>query len=412
MELNRFTRSYEMFERAKQIIPGGIPGPRTPLFLTYGSHPVFSARNQGARFWDVDGNEYLDYMCGFGAVVLGFRHPKVDEAARKQMERGDCFSMPSNLWLELAEFLVQELPAADWAMFAKNGSDVTTYAAMVARNHTGRPGIVMAHHAYHGLHHWCIESNIGIPPEYQTHTHRFQYNDLEDLEQLVSEKKGQLAAVMLTPVGHWSLKDQEEPAPGFFSGVRKLCDREGLLFIMDDIRCGFRIKYEGTHAYYDQVEPDLICFGKALSNGYPVAAAVGKKFLMETAPKVYFSGTYFYSAAPMAAAIAALSEIKASGAIEKIKALGTRFQNTLREQARARGVKVVVSGHPAMPFLRHEEDPNFEKNRFFCGEAAKRGIFLHPHHNWFISAALTDADLNQTFEVTDTCFKLSKEKYG
>jgi glutamate-1-semialdehyde 2,1-aminomutase len=410
MELNQFTRSYEMFERAKKVVPGGLIGPRTPLFLTYGSHPVFSDRSQGARFWDVDGNEFIDYMCGFGAQLLGYRHPVVEEAARRQAEKGDCFTMPSERWLEFAEFVVAEIPMADWCVFAKNGSDVTSYAALVARVAAGRPGIALAHHAYHGLDHWCLESNAGIPPEYKSHVYRFRYNDLEDLEDLVRRQPNEIAGVFLTPVGHWAMTDQEEPVPGYFEAVRRLCDREGMLFLMDDIRCGFRFRYEGSHAYYGQAEPDLICFGKAMANGHPISMMAGKARFMDAARQVYFSGTHFFSAVPMAAAMACMREIKASGAIARIKDLGRRFQAGLRDQAKAHGLPASVTGHPAMPYLTFADDPTREKNRFFCGEAAKRGIFLHPHHNWFVSAALTDAELSRTLEVTDLCFKLLAEK--
>jgi glutamate-1-semialdehyde 2,1-aminomutase len=412
MDLYEFKKSYEMFAEAQQVVPGGINFPRTPLFLTYGEHPVFIQRAQGARLWDVDGNEFIDYMCAFGAVLLGYNHPGIEEARNRQAAMVNSATMPSNLWLELARFLVREIPMADWAVYGKNGSDAVTFAAMAARVHTGRPGIAMAHHAYHGLHNWCIESDAGIPAEYKTHVHRFNYNDVEDLEELIKNQRDELAAVMLTPVGHWAMRDQEAPAPGFFEAVRRLCDQNGLVFIMDDIRCGFRYRYEGTHAYYGKAEPDLCCFGKCITNGHPLAVCLGKKHIMDAAKKVYWSGTYFYEAAPMAAAMACMKEIKQSGAIEKIAALGSRFQQGLRDQAAARGIKVSVTGHPSMPYMTFAEDPSLEKSRFFCGAASRRGIFLHPHHNWFVSAALSDQDLARTLEVTDVCFKLVKEKFG
>ena len=220
MDLYNYKKSYEMFEAVQKVIPGGINFPRTPHFLTFGSHPVFIDRTRGAKFWDVDGNEFIDYMCSYGAVVLGYSHPKVDEAAKQQLARSNSSTIPSFQWLEFSEYLVGEIPYMDWVSYGKNGSDATTFAAMVCRVHTGRNGIAMSHHAYHGLHHWCIESDVGIPPEYKSHVYKFTYNDLEDLEELVSKHKGEIAGVFLLPVGHWALKDQEEPAPGFYEGVR------------------------------------------------------------------------------------------------------------------------------------------------------------------------------------------------
>ena len=405
-------KSYELFERAQQVVPNGVNFPRTPKFLTFGKHPAFIARTQGARFWDVDGNEFIDYMCAFGAVALGYNHPAVDAAYRKQLEQSNSSTLPSAMWLECAEFLVREIPYMNWVSYGKNGSDATTYAAMVCRIFAARPGIALAEHAYHGLHHWCVESDTGIPPEYKAHVYKFEYNNLESLRALVAREKGKIAGVFLTPVGHWALKDQEEPKPGFYEGVREICDREGMLMVIDDIRCGFRIHYQGAHRYYTKVDPDLICFAKAIGNGYPIAVAMGTNKIMEAAKWVYWSGTHFYSAGPMAAVIATLKEMKASNAVAKIKKMGTALMSGLKEQAARHELEVSVTGHPAMPYMLFKNDPKMEKVRFFCGEAAVRGIFLHPHHNWFISAALTDADLTRTLEVTDACFKLTAEKFG
>jgi len=408
----QYPRSYELFEEAKKYIPNGIPMPRTPLFLTFGQHPVFLGGAKGARFTDMDGNEFIDFMCAYGAVLLGYNHPKVEEAAAAQREKGNSTSIPGPIWVEFAKFMTREIPMAEFMVYGKNGSDVTTWAAMLARTHTGRNGIVMAEHAYHGLHNWCIESDVGIPEEYKAHTYKFRYNDTEDLEEVVENNRGKLAAVFLTPVGHWAMADQELPEPGFYEKVREICDREGLLMLVDDIRCGFRYDYRGTHAYFSRVEPDVICFAKAISNGYPLSVAVAKSEYMEAAKKIYWSATHFYSAVPIAAAKATVEEIKASGAIERIAEIGARFQEGLRQQANSHGVAASVTGHPSMPFMTFAEDPTLEKNRFFCGEAARRGVFLHPHHNWFVSAALTDEDLDKTLEVTDACMKLTKEKYG
>ncbi len=405
-------KSYEMFEEVKKYVPGGINFPRTPTFLTYGVHPAFIQRTEGARFWDVDGNEYIDYMCSFGAVGIGYNHPVVEEAYRKQIESSNSSTLPSHLWLDCAKFLVGEIPYVDWTIYGKNGSDVTTFAAMAARAHTGKMGIAMGEHCYHGLHNWCIESDVGIPPEYKSHVYKFEYNNLDSVKQLVEKEKENLAAIFLIPVGHHALKDQEEPNPGFFEGVRELCDKHGMLMVIDDIRAGFRIKYEGTHGFYTKVNPDIVCFGKTIANGYPIAVAMGTKEIMESASKVYWSGTHFYSAGPMAAAIACMKEIKASGAIEHIHQMGVKLTDGLREQAKLNEVECSVTGHPAMPYIKFADDPALEKMRLFCGEAAKRGIFFHPHHNWFVSSALTDEDMSKTLDATEQCFKVVSEQQG
>jgi glutamate-1-semialdehyde 2,1-aminomutase len=411
MTLYSFTRSYELLEEAKQYVPNGIYGPRSPTFLTYGSYPAFLARGEGCRIWDVDGNEYVDYMCSFGTNLLGLRHPKIDGAARRQQEKGDCFTLPSDLWVPLARKLVETIHGMGWCVFGKNGSDVTSYAITVARAFTGRKEILVARGAYHGAHFWCQGHGEGVPEEWKTHIHDFEYNDPADFRRAVEAERGKIAAVILTPHRHDVFRDQELPGRAFVEAVNEVSRQEGFLVVIDDIRCGFRLKLEGSASHYGY-RADLNCFGKAMANGYPIAVAMGRQDLKPAAEKVYFTGTHFFSGVPFAAALATMEEIRASGAIEKIRALGTRLMTGLEEAAAAKGVRVTLSGPPAMPYMTFAGDPGLEKSRFFCGEAARRGIFFHPHHNWFVCAALTDADLAKTVEVSQECFRLTREKFG
>lgn len=405
----KLTRSYQAFAEAERVSPMGYQGPQNPYFYSFGSVPPFLARGEGCRVWDLDGNEFIDYLCGLGAIVLGMRHPRVEEAVRRQMELGDLMTFPSERWLELANHLVARIPDMDWAIFAKNGSDATSYMVQVARGFTGRPGIAMLHHAYHGFHFWQQGAHPSIPPDYQKHVYPFHFNDLEDFEKVVAERRGELAAVILTPVRHDVASDQELPEPGFFKQVREICDREGMLLLLDDIRCGFRCHEDGSAAYFG-IDADMIAFGKALSNGYPVSAALGKKKLMDAARSFLFIGTHFYSAVPLAAALACLEEIKASGAVKHMLEMGELLKKGMLEAAKAHGFSVRYTGHPAMPLMLFEDDPGFEKAKRFCALAAGRGVIFHPIHNWFLSAAHQTADIQQTVEVCDACFKLMKKE--
>jgi len=411
MKEYEFKKSLALFERAKAVIPNGGQGPRHPDFFKFGSYPIFYHRGQGAYVWDVDGNEYIDYMCAFGALVLGVNHPRVEEAANSQAALGDCLTLPTERYVEFAEYLNANLPIAQWVLTGKNGSDVTQFATRIARIATGKKGIVMAHGAYHGFHFWSAEPGPGIPEEYMSHVYHHNYNDIDDLTEVVKRHSGDLAAIIITPVRHDFAKDQELPAPGYFDAVRKLCDKEGMVFIMDDIRCGFRFKFEGSHEYFF-AEPDMVCFGKAIANGYPLSALVGKIELLDAIKKASFSATHFYSAVPLAASLACMEEVKTSGAIEKIYQLGSMLKQGMENQACNHAIAVRYTGHPAMPFMIFENDPVFEKAKFFGGEAAKRGIIFHPLHNWFVSAALEEKDIKKTLDVTDHCFKLTKEKFG
>jgi len=411
MKLYDFTRSYALFEEAKRYVPNGIYGPRSPMFLTFGSYPAFIERGDGCRIWDVDGNAYIDYMCSFGTNLLGLRHPKVDAAARAQWDKADCFTLPSDQWVPLAKKLVETLDDSDWCVFAKNGSDVTSYVITVARVATGRQDILLAHGAYHGSHFWCQPHGEGVPEAWKSHVHYFEYNDAEDLKRVVAEHRGNIAGIMLTPHRHDAFRDQELPAPEFVAAVNALARQEGFLVLIDDVRCGFRLKLAGSARFYGY-EADLSCFGKAMANGYPIAVATGRAELKAAAEKVYFTGTHFFSGVPFAAAIATIDEIRASGAIEKIDRMGRLLMDGLRQAAAAAGEAVRLTGPPAMPFMAFADDPAFEKNRFFCGQAARRGIFFHPHHNWFVCAAITEADIRQTVDVAADCFALTKEKFS
>ncbi len=384
-------RSQALLERAEKVVPGGIHGHQSPRMLVRGAQPYFFARGSGCRVWDADGNEYIDFMCSYGPIVLGHGHPRVQEAALAQMRQGDCFSGPSPVWVELAEHLVSITPFADWTVFAKNGSDVCTWAVEVAREHTGRKKVAMAAGSYHGAHAWCTPAPGGVTEEDRANVLTFPYNDLDALRALVDAHAGQLAALILTPFRHEVMCPQELPAAGFLPGVRELCDRNGIVFVLDDVRAGFRLHLGGSGEYF-AVRPDLATYAKALANGYPLSACVGREALRQAAQRVYFTGSYFTAAVAQAAALACLREIEASDAIASMARSGRLFTDGLREQAARHGLEVCCSGPPAMPFLTFAADAKFERSRAFAAACAAHGVFLAPYHNWFISAAHTAAE--------------------
>ncbi len=409
MKPYEFTKSQALFVRAAKYVPNGIYGHQTPAMLVPGSYPYFYERGEGAHVWDVDGNEYIDYICSYGPIVLGHRHPKVEEAALAQMRKGNCFNGPTAVWADLAEHLVNITPFADWAVFAKNGSDVCTWALEVAREHTGRAKIVMAQGAYHGTHAWCTPMPAGTTPEDRANILTFQYNDLADLRRVVEAHAGQVAGVIISPFRHDAFHDQELPLEGFHHGVRQLCDEKKMVLILDDVRAGFRLHLGGSGEYFG-IRPDLSCYCKAIGNGYPLAACVGRAALRPAAESVFFTGSYFTSAVPLAAALACLKELQASGGIEHMRNVGTMLGRGLEEQGRSHGLPITMSGPPAIPFMSFKNDRGFERSKIFGAACAARGVWVHPHHNWFLSAAHTDADIRRTLEVTDAAFAEVKKQ--
>jgi glutamate-1-semialdehyde 2,1-aminomutase len=410
-QLYTFTHSEELMARALKVVPSGIHGARHPSNLVPGSYPIFLSSGEGCRVRDVDGNEYIDFMCSFGPIILGHHHPKVEEAAKAQAARADCLTLPSEKWVELAELLVSITPAADWVTFAKNGSDVTEWALRVARAHTGRDKIIAASGSYHGWHDWCAPIPTGVPGVERALVLNFQYNDLEGVKRLAAENKGQVAAIILTPFRHDFFFDQEMPAPGFLEGVRALCDQEGIVLVLDDVRAGFRLNLGGSWEPYG-VRPDLTLYCKAIANGYPLAVGLGREELRSAAERIFFSATYWAAAVPMAAAIATITTLREEGGIEQMRAMGQRFRDGLDQQARSLGLAVTHSGPPAIPFMTFVGDAGFPRSRLFAGECARRGVFLHPFHNWFLMTAHKEKDIDQALTVTEEAFKAVKAQFG
>jgi glutamate-1-semialdehyde 2,1-aminomutase len=370
------------------------------------------ARGEGCRIWDVDGNAYIDFMCSYGPIVLGHKHPRVEEAAAAERSRGDSYNLPGEVWVELAELLVDITPAADWVMYAKNGSDVTTWSLAVARAHTRRNKAIMAAGAYHGSHAWCSPIPIGITDADRANILTFRYNDLDDLRRVVAENRGDVAALILCPFRHDLLHDEEMPAPGFHQSVRELCDQEGIVLVLDDIRGGFRLHLGGSGELLG-LRPDLICYCKAIANGYPLAAGLGREELRLAALGVFFTGTFWTATVPMAAAIATINTLREEGGIEQMEAMGTRFREGLDQQARSLGLAITQTGPPAIPFMTFDADEGaFQRSRVFCSEACRRGVFLHPIHNWFLSAAHKEADIDEALAVTEVAFGIVKEQFG
>jgi len=409
MSTDRFAQSAALLERADKVVPGGIHGHQTPAMLVRGEQPYFYERADGCRIWDVDGNEYIDFMCSYGPIVLGHHHAAVDEAALAQWRKGDCFNGPSRLWVELAERLVAITPFADWAAFAKNGSDVCTWAVRVAREHTGRGKVLMAKGAYHGAHAWCTPSSAGVTPEDRSTVLTFPYNDGAALEAMVGEHGDALAAIIVTPFRHDAFHDQEMPVPGFLETIRRLCTERGIVFILDDVRAGFRLHLGGSGKHFG-VRPDLACYAKALANGYPLAACVGAEPFREAARQVYFTGSYFTAAVPMAAALACLDELETSGAIDHMREMGQLFRDGLEDQARSHGLAVTSTGPPALPFMTFRDDRKFARSKAFAAACARHGVFLAPYHNWFLSAAHREDDIRQALDATDLAFAEVRRK--
>lgn len=402
-------KSREWFTRAANVIPSGIYGhlgPAEGQFIPVTNWPLFSEKAQGSYLWDVDGNKYIDYMCAYGPNVLGYNDPDVDAAAKAQLELGNCTTTPSKVMAECAELLVDTVNTADWAFFAKNGNDATQGAIMCARAYTHRKKILMFKGYYHGVSPWCMKKDYpGVLEEDVANNIIIPWNDIPALEKTIAENKDQIAALIAQPYDHGNFYDNSFPEEGFWQKVREICTKNGIILIIDDVRAGFRLDLAGSDHYFG-FEADLICFCKALANGYNMSAICGKEFLKSAMSGLSYTGSYWMSAVPFAACIACINKMKKLDTPTMFREKGTKLTEGLKAAGKQHGIDLVVSGAPALFYLRIANDDSLVLHQEWISEMVSRGIFLASHHNHFMNASLSDKDIKHTLEVADECFSI------
>ena len=394
-------------ERAAQVIPNGMYGHESVRLLP-DAYPQYFAKAEGAHLWDVDGNRYLDFMCGFGPNLLGYCHPKIDAAAAQQQKLGDAMTGPGPSMVAFAEKLVARVLHADWAMFCKNGTDATTMAMMAARAHTKKRKILVAKGAYHGAAPWCTPVPAGVLPEDRAHIITYIYNDTESLEAAVLAAGDDLAGIFAAPFKHDAFVEQKLPDPHYARRAREICDETGALLIVDDVRAGFRLARDCSWSLVG-VKPDLSCWGKGIANGYPVSALLGCEKARAAAGSLYVTGSFWFAAVAMAAGVATIEEIDTTDYLERTIALASELRNGLDEVAKRHGVGIRQSGPPQMPLILFEDDRDFRAGYAWSAEMVKRGVYVHPWHNMFFCGAMTAADIATALEAADGAFKALKE---
>lgn len=388
--------------RAARVIPNGMYGHESTRLLPAG-FPQFFARAEGAYLWDVDGNRYLDFMCAYGPSLLGYRDPRVDAAAVAQLAIGDAMTGPSPLMVELAETLVSMVSHADWAMFCKNGTDATTMAMMTARAQTGKRRILVATGAYHGAAPWCTPTTAGVVPEDRAHHHHYTYNDIASLEAAVAESGDDLAAIFGSPFKHDAFTDQEPLDAAYAKRARELCDATGAMLIVDDVRAGFRLVRDCSWSLVG-VQPDLSCWGKSFANGHPISALLGNDRCRDGAGSIYVTGSFWFAAVPMAAALETLRIVREDDYIERTEALGTKLRAGLDAAATRHGFVLRQTGPVQMPLMLFGDDPDFRIGYAWAEAMVARGVYIHPWHNMFLCGAMIEADMDFAIDVADAAF--------
>ena len=379
--------------------------------MPFEAFPLYSSRAKGSYLWDADGNKFIDYMCAYGPNILGYHDPDVDAAAAKQRAISDCTTLPSTVMVDFAELLVDTVACADWAFFAKNGNDVTTLAIMAARAYTHRKKIVFFKGYYHGVSPWTQKIDYaGVIEEDVMHNIYVEWNNYEQLEAVFDTYRGEIAAVIGQPYMHGNFMDNELPAKGFWQKVRKKCTEEGTVLVVDDVRAGFRLDLAGSDHYFG-FEADLICFCKALANGYNVSALCGKEFLKNAISSMSYTGSYWMSAVPFAAGIACIEKMKKIDCPKLLIEKGTKLKEGLIAAAKEFSFDLHVTGVPSLFYLRIADDPSLKLHQEWIAECVKRGVFFTNHHNHFINASLTDEDIRETVEIATEAFEVVRDRH-
>ncbi len=412
--LYKTAKSDEWYARATEVIPAGVYGhlgPAEGQFIPVNRWPRFSEKAKGSYFWDVDGNKYLDFMCAYGPNVLGYADEDVDAAAIEQIKKGNCVTSPDKIMVECAELLVDTVNCADWAFFAKNGNDATQGAILTARAHTHRKKLIFFNGFYHGVSPMVQKIDYpGVTPEDVANNLYTPWDDIDNFRRLLAENEGEIAAVIAQPYNHGNFSDNSFPIDGFWKEVREECTKNGIVLIVDDVRCGFRLDLAGSDHFFG-FEADIICFCKALANGYNMSAFCGKEFLKNAASSLSYTGSYWMSAVPFAACIATLNKLKQIDAPKLFDSLGREVTSGLQKAGAEHGFNLVVSGAPALFYLRIANDDSLLLHQEWVAECVNRGLFITSHHNHFINASLTHEDINRAVEIAEDAFKAVKENH-
>ncbi|GAB6157762.1 glutamate-1-semialdehyde 2,1-aminomutase [Desulfotomaculum varum] len=427
-----YQKSNELFAQAQTVIPGGVNSP-VRAFKSVGMTPPFIARANGCRLWDADGNEYIDYVCSWGPLILGHRHPAVMHAVQRCLERGTTYGAPTDLELTLAQMVVEALPSVEMVRMVNSGTEATMSALRLARAYTNRNKIVKFEGCYHGHHDSLlikagsgalthgVPTSPGVPQEIAGHTINARYNDLALLEKIFAEAGSEIAAVIVEPLaGNMGIVP---PAEGFLQGLRDLCHKHSALLIFDEVITGFRLGYGGAQTYYN-VMPDLTCLGKIIGGGLPVGAYGGRREIMQMvspAGPVYQAGTLSGNPLAMTAGIATLEQLQQPGVYEELNRKSGLLAHGLSQAAQAAGVPVCFNrveslqtcfftGQPVRDFAGASTSDT-KRYAVFFKSMLEQGIYLAPSQfeALFISTAHTDSDIERTVEAAYHAFKAAAQ---
>lgn len=389
----------DLWTNALRLMPRGTQTmSKCPDQFVDGVYPKFATYAKGTKIYTTSCEEYLDYMCALGPVILGYNHERTNEAIKEQLKKGIIFSLPTVLEQELAQLICDVVPSAEQVRFAKNGTDADLAAVRIARSATGREHIAKC--GYHGWGDWhaITMRPYGVPSVLKDYVHEFEYNNLDSLEAVL--KSHEIAGVILEPQALTS------PAPGFLQGCRELCDKYGALLIFDEVVTGFRWALGGAQERFG-VTPDLTCLGKAIANGMPLAAIAGKAKYMQELNTAFFSMTFGGECLSLAAAIETIKELKEKD-YEHIWRLGNKLEDGMNSMAKKHGLEIKFAGSGPRHNLTFKDsyaDASGMKDLFYQEMVKQKILFSNVI---YINFAHTDEDIDATIVAADKAFEFVK----
>ncbi len=404
---SRYHKSESLLERALKSIPlGSQTFSKSRTQYPFGVSPYFIQKAKGSVVWDVDGNQYVDWICSLNAVNLGYSDPDVDAAVRAQLDEGVIFSLPHPIETTVAEKMIELLPCAEGVRFGKNGSDATAGAVRLARAWTNRDRVAVC--GYHGWQDWYIGStlrNRGVPKAVRDLTHMFKYNDIESLDAILRERPDEFAAVIMEPM------NAHPPKPGFLEAVKELTHKHGALLIFDETITGFRYANGGAQELLG-VTPDLATFGKGMANGYPVSAVAGRADVMRLMEEIFFSFTFGGETLSLAASLATMTKLQRQPVIESMRRIGTLVKDGVDARIKHHEASsfLAISGDPTWSFLTFTDTPKatqWELKTLFLQEMFARGTLILATHN--ICYAHSESDVTALLKAYDEVLPMLRQ---
>jgi glutamate-1-semialdehyde 2,1-aminomutase len=410
----KYQKSLDLYSQAERLFPYGTQLlSRNPRMAAFGEAPIYFDHAKDAHFWDVDGNEFIDCGMGVGPVILGYCYEPVDTAAKAQLDKGVLGTINNAVEIEMAKAICEMVPCGEMVKFCKSGGGADAIAVRLARGYTGKDIVLFC--GYHGWHDWYLAANLesdssldehlrpgiipkGVPSALAGTSIPFEYNNLDSLKNALDKYAGKVACIIMEVVRY------NQPEKGFLEGVRQLADDYKCVLIFDEVVTGFRMALGGAQEYYG-VTPDLATFGKAIANGYSLAAVTGKEKIMASQYDNFISSTYYSDTVSLAAGIATLNELRTKPVLETLDKTGRQLTVGIEALAKKHNIKVEVEGclnlfHLVLGY----GDQNGKVNTLYMQEMISRGVYCVG--GWYICYTHTQQDIDDILAALDETFEV------